>query len=240
MKISPLLRWLLAFLFPMVGPGEEDAGDLEGEGDDAGDLEGEGDDAGDDDGDDGKTGAVKPDPHEERVTAAEKLAREANEQVQALQRAAQNRPDPSADEEERKLRDPAVSDLEKWQIRSNRALLQSQLQSQQALFEAKDMADSTNYMAKSVSNPLYSKYKDKVEAELTKARSMGANPPREFLLERAIGRDMLAGNFKTKTTPVPAKQINRGKPNSARSDTPSRSGASDRDKRAARLQNINI
>lgn len=177
-----------------------------------------------------------PDPITARLEAAETAAREAQEQVRTLQRA---RPDPTADEEERKMRDPATTELEKWQIQSNRALRASQTQSQQALFQAQDMADKTTYTVKSASNPLYAKYQDKVEAELAKARGMGQNASRELILQVLIGRDMLAGN--TKAAPKnKANAIPRGKPNAARSDTPSRGGMTEHQKRAARLADTQI
>ena len=227
-----LLRLLLLFAFPHATEGDPDPDD----------------DAAEDDGDDGMGDGEtvneevvepdqKPDPITARLEAAETAAREAREQIQVLQRA---KPDPTADEEERKLRDPNTTDLEKWQIQSNRALRQSQVQSQQALFQAQDMADKTTYTVKSASNPLYGKYEARVEAELTKARALGANPPREFLLEREIGRDMLKGNLKAATAKTKASAIPRGKPNSARSDTPSRSGMTEHQKRAARLADQQI
>lgn len=180
----------------------------------------------------------KPDPVEARVTAAETAAREAQEQIQALRRQASQRPDPTLDEEERKLRDPNTSELEKWQINSNRALRSSAQASQQALFQAQDMADRTTYQSKSVANPIYSKYESKVEAELKTARQNGQNPSRELILAVLIGRDQLAGNFKPAASA--GKPIARGKPVGARSDTPSRGTASEREKRIARLANIQI
>ena len=230
--MSALLRWLLAFLFPRVDePDTQDATDKaeDAPADDADDTDEAADDtteAADD----------KPDPAAQataRATEAERIAREAQEQVQRLQAQAQ-KPDPLADEEERKLRDPNTSDLEKWQIQSNRALRASQQQSQQALFQAQDMADKTAYTTKGISNPIYSKYADRVETELGKARANGSNVPREVILQLLIGRDMLAGQFKAKPAATP---VNRGKPNAARSDVGRRGSQSEHDKRRARLEN---
>lgn len=172
-----------------------------------------------------------------RVEAAEKLAQEAQDQLRALQRQAAQRPDPTLDEEERKLRDANTSELEKWQINSNRALRSSAQASQQALFQAHDMADRTTYQSKSNNNPIYSKYESRVEAELSKARQSGQNPNRELILAVLIGRDQLAGNYKPAAA---AKTVARGKPTGARSDTPARGSMSERDKRAARLANVQI
>jgi hypothetical protein len=228
---------LLAFLFPMatepadVDPPEDatdDTDDAAGE-----DVAETADETSED-----VAETDKPDPSE-RVKEVERIALEAQEQVRTLQRQATQRADPTLDEEERKLRDPATSELEKWQINSNRALRSSQQASQQALFQAQDMADKTGYQVKAASNPIYGKYEKRVEAELTKARNAGQNVGRELILAVLIGRDQLAGNFK----PAAAKSgkvIARGKPTGARSDTPARSGMSDREKRAARLANVQI
>ena len=234
--MSALLRWLLAFLFPRVDP-PEDGTDAEASADDSTDDDPDGTaSGGDDDAADPDKPDDKPDAAAQataRATEAERIAREAQEQVQRLQAQAQ-KPDPLADEEERKLRDPNTSDLEKWQIQSNRALRASQQQSQQALFQAQDMADKTAYTTKGISNPIYSKYADRVETELGKARANGSNVPREVILQLLIGRDMLAGQFKAKPAATP---VNRGKPNAARSDVGRRGSQSEHDKRRARLEN---
>jgi hypothetical protein len=225
-----LLALLLAFLFPGVDdPEPTDPVDAAPDATDEVDDSAEEIDASaaDDKPED------KPDPTLARVSEAERIAREAQEQVQRLQQQAQ-RPDPLLDEEERKLRDPNTSDLEKWQIQSNRALRASQHQSQQALFQAQDMADKTAYTTKGITNPIYSKYADRVESELAKARANNSNVPREVILQLLIGRDMLAGQFKAKPAAAP---VSRGKPNAARSDVSRRGSQSEHDKRRARLEN---
>jgi succinyl-CoA synthetase beta subunit len=69
-------------------------------------------------------------------------------------------------EEDAKLKDPNTTELEKWQIQSSRAIRQQAAQSNQALFQANDLFDKTQYMAKAAANPIFEKYKDKVEAKL--------------------------------------------------------------------------
>ena len=245
--MSDLLKTLMMIAWRFIAPhaidGEPDAPEDDEPPEDDGD-------SGDDDGaqDIGDGGAEpdtpppKPDAASARLEAAERAAREAQESVQALQRQSQRRPDPSHDEEERKLRDPNTSRLEKWQIESNRSLRQSHQQSANALFQAQDMADKTGYTVKSAANPVYSKYADKVEAELTRARANGANPPREMILQVLLGRDMLAGNFKPAAAkPGKAKDIPRGRSPGARSDTPARgNGGTEHQKRYARLANVPI
>ena len=234
--MNRLLWLLLAFLLPMATePVDADPPD---------EVVDEADDAS---GDDALEAAAdtedeaepdKPDP-QDRVKEVERIAREAQEQVEVLRRQATQRSDPTLDEEERKLRDPSTSDLEKWQINSNRALRSSQQASQQALFQAQDMADKTTYQVKAAANPIYTKYEKRVEAELNKARANGQNPNRELILAVLIGRDQLEGNFKPAAAKA-GKTIARGKPTGARSDTPARGSMSDREKRAARLANVQI
>ena len=232
--MSKFLLWLLAYLFPHATDGDPEPDD------DAPD-DGADDSAGDVDLDAEPEVEVKADDKPDRVEEAIRTAREASEQVAAIQRqTAAHRPDPTLDEEERKLRDPATTDLERWQIQSNRALRTSQQQSAQALFQAQDMADKTTYQVKAASNPVYDKYKDKVEAELSKARAQGSNIQREVILQVLIGRDMLAGNFKAAAAKTKAKDIPRGKSPGARSDTPSRVGGTEHQKRIARLQDVQI
>ena len=232
--MSLLLRLLLLFAFPHATEPDPGEGD-----DDAADEDLADDDTGSEDTTEDTTeSAAKPDPVAALLEAAQTATREANDKIETLRRQANTRPDPTMDEEERKLRDPATSDLEKWQIQSNRALRTSQQQSQQALFQAQDMADKTTYQVKAASNPVYSKYQDKVEKELDRARASGQNPPREVILQLMIGRDMLAGNFKAAADK--AKTIPRGKSPGARSDTPSRGSMTEHQKRAARLANIQI
>ena len=230
--MSNLLRLLLIFLCPMADDPEPPEPEAEVEAEepaDEPDIEAAADEP-----------EAEPDPVA-KFKEVETTLRETQEQMRQLQAQARQRPDPTMDEEERKLRDPNTSELEKWQINSNRALRSSAAQSQQALFQAQDMADKTTYQVKAASNPLYSKYEKRVDEELAKARQSGANPTREFILDILVGRDMRMGNFKS--APAVAgkgKVISRGKPTGARSDTPSRGGTSEREKRAARLANIQI
>jgi len=177
----------------------------------------------------------------ERAKNAEKMAKEAKDELDA-QRAQRNRqPDPTFAEEEAKLRDANTSDLEKWQIQSNRALRQSQAQSQQALARAEDLSDKAAYTQKSIKNPIYEKYADRVEDKLTKARAAGINTSREVILQLMIGEDVVAGKFTAKSAAsTGTKTIARGKSPGARSDTPARGRMSDREKRAARLQDTII
>lgn len=168
-----------------------------------------------------------------RTQEAERIAREAQEAVRRSQAG------PSADErlmqeEETRLRDPNISDQERWQIQSNRVIRQSQQQAQQALMQSKDMADQNLYLNKARSNPTYEKYMDRVEKVVAEQRARGMLIPREVVLAQEIGRDVIAGNFKSKAgSPAP---VLRGKPNAARSDTPRSGSMTERQRRVARLE----
>lgn len=254
--IPQWLAFLLAFFCPQATAGVEGAddtpGDDDGPGDDADEIsasdDGESDESDDGDADDGDDGDAGTPPvrkaakseSDGRADEAVRLAREAAESVRALTERQNQRPDPTFAAEDAKLADPATGELERWQIQSNRALRDAQAQSRQALFQAQDMADKTDYAAKGITNPVYAKYQEKVEKELATARSKGANPPREMVLDLMIGRDLRLGNFKAKAEVKTAKQIPRGKPTGARSDTPVRGSQSDRQKRAARLADRQI
>lgn len=177
----------------------------------------------------------------ERAKNAEKMAKEAKDELDAQRAQRNQRPDPTFAEEEAKLRDANTSDLEKWQINSNRALRQSQAQSQAALARAEDLSDKASYTQKSIKNPIYEKYHDRVEEKLAKIRAQGGNIDREFLLHKMIGEDVTAGKFTAKSAAsTGTKTIARGKSPGARSDTPARGRMSDREKRAARLQDTQI
>lgn len=56
-------------------------------------------------------------------------------------------------------------------------------------FQMKDSSDKSIYTAKAISNPLYAKYADRVEAKLTEMRKQGQNSDREVILDFLIGRD---------------------------------------------------
>lgn len=244
--MSKLLRYLLLVLFPHVDPGEEEDPPQDDADEQDEDIQASGD-GGADDSQPDDTGAGEDPPQRapsrrekaviearERAQAAERKADEAMAEVKRLQ-TAQAAPDRQFADEEAKLRDPATTELEKWQIQSNRALRQSQQQSQAALAEARDMADRTMYAQKALTSDIHKKYQDKVEDILQQWRKNGQNPPREFLLHLAIGKDVAEGKFKDKPgTKQPT--IPRGRTPGARSDVPRSGGRTEAEKRRARLQ----
>ena len=253
------LLFLMFFVFPHAGdvegaegtPGDdapEGDADAAGDDDDAGSDDTDTDDethAGgvDDDGDGDESSAPARGKTARRDTSADdarEALRMARESRETLERMRPTQADPVFADEERRLADANTSELEKWQINANRTLRETQQRSQRAEFQAQDMYDKATYQAKSVANPLYAKYADKVEKQLAEARSKGANPPREFVLDLVLGRAMREGNFKPASKAAAKTTIPRGKSPGARSDTPARGGTSDHQKRTARLANINI
>lgn len=244
-KLLKLLIGRLGFIFPMVGEVDDSVGDppsdepeIEASDDDLGDDPTPEDDEIPEDPALEARPARRSDDVRSRVEAAERRAEEALRKAEALSNPSpsQTQEDRIRADEDRRLNSPDTSEMEKWQIQANRALRQSQEQSRQALFQAQDMADQTAYQAKALKNPTYAKFSDKVESELKKARAQGQNIPRELILQVLVGRAVLEGKRKSPATPSPS----RGKPNAARSDVPARSSMSDKQKRAARLQNQQI
>ncbi len=149
--------------------------------------------------------------------------------------------DPTFEEEERRLRDANTSEMERWQIQSNRTIRQTQQAAQQALQQAQDMADRTAFQAKMQSDPRRAKYETRVEDELARARSMGQNASREAIYFYMLGKDIAEGKLKPKAkAKAPAADVPRGKPAGVRSDVPTRGSKTDHQKRAERLANLNI
>jgi hypothetical protein len=138
-------------------------------------------------------------------------------------------------EEEARLRDPNTTDMEKWQIQSNRTIRETQAQAQGFLMQGRDDRDAAAYERKAATNPTYDKYRDKVEAQVAKERAAGRLVQREMVLAYLVGQDIISGNLKSNKAST-SKPIPRGKTTGARSDTPRTGRMTDAQKRAARLQ----
>jgi hypothetical protein len=189
---------------------------------------------------------------EERRREKEELERERRARIDAETRAAAARPpaqttaDPEWDAEETRLRDTTISELERWQIQSNRAIRGSNRAAQSAYFQAQDLADKTSFDRLAHTMPkLYNRYQSRVEAAVADMRSKGQNAPREAVLRLFIGDDMVKGLIKPKTKAKAAATettttVDRGRTPGARSDVRAKSGNSEREKRRARLENVNI
>jgi hypothetical protein len=175
---------------------------------------------------------------------AERLEREAAE---ARSRA--NPPQPTPDQrlheqEEAKLRDPNTSDVERWQIQSNRTLRQAQQDASAARLEARDLNDKAEFRLKAVEDPRIKQYADRVETELAKMRAQGQNAPREAIYTFLLGQDVRAGKVKaTAAAPKPKGSLPdsaRGKPTGVRSDVSGKARKTESEQRRKRLEGINI
>lgn len=154
--------------------------------------------------------------------------------------AANPRVDPTFEDEERRLRDPSTSELEKWQIQSNRTLRATEARATQALMQAQEMQDRTRFEAKAASDPRRSKYIERVEEEVSRAKARGQMASREDVYYWMLGKDIAEGKVKSKTAAKAAPDVNRGKSPGVRSDVQARGARTEREKRAARLANMAI
>lgn len=200
-----------------------------------------------------------PDPVADSAAAlaTERSAREAAEaraeqyqrdlaEARAAQRpAAQSEDQKLYAQEEARLSDPKTTDLERWQITSNRTLRANNQASGAALFEARDIADRTAFRALEVTKPaLYKRYEKRVEEELAKVRSKGGNTTREGILRFLIGSDAVEGKLapQKRAAAAPANPaVRRGALPGARSDVRGKGAPmSNREKLAAKLDGVPI
>jgi hypothetical protein len=166
-------------------------------------------------------------------------------EAESLRRAAPVKQGQSDDErlhesEEARLRDPKTTDLQRWQIESNRKLRANDRNAQATLAQAMDTNDRTSFQQLSVTKPdIYKRYSERVETELTKMRERGQAAPRAAILRFLIGEDALAGKFTKKPPAEPKKDgVDRGRSPGARSDVAARGSLTEHQKRTKRLENI--
>lgn len=155
------------------------------------------------------------------------------------------RQDDESAREDAILKDPASTDLQKWQVTANRQLRAGSSAAQTALMQAEDVRDQTAFSRLAMSEPaLHKRYEAKVEEELGNARKQGYNPKREFIYNQLIAKDMREGKFKKKAAPAAddakGRTVNRGKLPGVKSDVGGRGGLSEHEKRRARLENVQI
>jgi hypothetical protein len=160
--------------------------------------------------------------------------------AEEARQAAAPRTDPTFEDEERRLKDPNTSELERWQIQSNRTLRATEARATQALMQAQEMQDRTRFEAKVANDPRRAKYLDRVEEEVTRAKSRGQMASREDVYYWMLGKDIAEGKLKTKAKAAPASNVNRGKSPAVRSDVQAKGARTEHDKRVARLANMNI
>lgn len=172
---------------------------------------------------------------EAEVEAAKRYADEVRSRS-----AAPPAPDPEHQREEERLRAADLTELERWQIQSNRTLRENKRQAEEALRHAQDVSDRTQFQSKYQTDPRRSKYEDRIEKELSTLRQRGQNAPREALYFFMLGKDIAEGKLKPKTAKAPPADMPRGRTPGAKTDVTARGGKNEHQKRAERLANINI
>ncbi|WP_193098014.1 hypothetical protein [Burkholderia sp. Z1] len=250
--MSKLLQRLLGFLFPGVDDADP-SGDPGGSGSDpAGDP---GDPGADHSGsdpvveDDFDFDFVEPaTPARRSISDADRLAALEAEVERRGRLADTSRGQPTMapvdsefQREEERLRATDVTDIERWQIQSNRTLRQSQQAAQTALFQAQDLRDQTLFESKIASDPHRARYRDRVEQAIQEERRAGRNASREAVYYYMLGKDIADGKLKPKAkAKTPAADVPRGKSPGVRSTVPNARGQTEHQKRAARLADVNI
>lgn len=254
--MSKLLQRLLGLLFPGVDgadpadPGGDAGGGDPGDDGDGGGDPGAGDPAADIPEDDYDFDFVEPATPSRRATSdADRLAA-LEAEVERRGRAVDTSRAPTApapitdrdyEAEEARLRDPNTTDIERWQIQSNRTLRQSQQAAQAALFQAQDLRDQTLFEAKISSDPHRARYRERVEAAVQEERRAGRNASREAVYYYMLGKDIADGKLKPKAkAKAPAADVPRGKTPGVRSNVPPARGQTEHQKRTARLADVNI
>lgn len=182
----------------------------------------------------------------ERAQTAEEARIRAEATLEAERRMRQSAPDTEAqrlfEDEEARLRNPEVSEQDKYWIRANRTLRENTRTANQALTTAADMRDRTDFDRLAVTNPkVHKMYCERVEQELGKMRAKGQDAPRLALLRFMIGNDVMDGKLKSKpkakaSAAAAASGVDRGKPPGARSDMSAKGRTTESQKRRARLE----
>lgn len=142
--------------------------------------------------------------------------------------------------EEERLRAADLTDLERWQIQSNRQIRESRTFAANALAQAQEMTDRARFEAKMASDPRRAKYADRVEEEIGKARGRGQQASREDVYYWMLGKDIADGKLKSKPKASSAPAVPRGKTAGVRSDVPARGNRTGSDKLRARLEGQSI
>jgi hypothetical protein len=139
--------------------------------------------------------------------------------------------------EDRELADPKIDPNRKWQIEANRTLRETKSRTDATLFQAQDLSDKATFDLACAQNKRLAAVKGEVEEELKKARAVGQNPPREAMAFFLLGKKV-ATTPEKKPTPVVKAGSERG--TQVRSDVRPNGKLTDHQKRAKRLENIQI
>lgn len=199
----------------------------------------------------GAAGADKGQPNAE-LESARREAREARERAERAEREAadiraQNQRASSEEarrqaDEDRILADPNADANEKWRIQANRRIRFAEQTAAQTAFTSQDSSDRANFSISCQGNKRLAYVKDQVETELARMRANGQNAPREAIAYFLLGKMAASAKPKGQAKAAPAKSGPRGGASSGagRSDVQAKSGQSEREKRRARLENVNI
>lgn len=157
--------------------------------------------------------------------------------------------DPDYEREEEQLRqakasgDQNVINWAEFQVRTARDTRAARSEAAAARFEARDASDRSSFEKLEITQPKYYKlYAERVEQIVNDFKSKGQTPaPRRMIMRYLLGEDADNGKFTRKAKPAgEPKTVDRGKMPGARTDVRSKGGASEREKRRARLENVNI
>ena len=233
-----LLKWLLDRLSPRVDPGDDETPP-----------------AADDDETPPAADDEPPEPKplsraqrdiiatRTRAQTAERDLAEARSQLEIARRqpSQPTESDKLWQEEEAVLKNPEADSWQKYAVRSARDSRAANINAQNAILRAEDLADQARFERIEVEKPkLFVAYKDRVDTMLKELRSRGNNAPRDKLLAILVGEDMLSGKLKSAAT-TSAKPVRASTPG-ARSDvsSSSRGAMSESERREKRLENVRI
>ena len=139
--------------------------------------------------------------------------------------------------EDRELADPKLDANRRWQIEANRTLRETKSRTDATLAQAQDLSDKANFDLSCATNKRFAAVKGEVEEELKKARSMGQNLPREAMAYYLLGKKVATAPEKKAAAPAKPGS-DRG--TAVRSDVRPGGKMTDHQKRAKRLENVNI
>jgi hypothetical protein len=169
--------------------------------------------------------------------ATERAAAERSRAAAPPQHVAPSQDQQIFEAEEARLRDPAITEGERWTINANRSMRASNRAANEALRNSIDISDKAEFDRACAETPAIKKYAERVEAKLAEVRKAGNNMARMAIVRFLIGDDAVSGKLKSKTAkPAPATRVERGAAPSMRSDVRTRGGMNDRQKRAQRLE----
>lgn len=199
-----------------------------------------------------RTQERQPSRAERRISTQQEALRSRDQQIADLNKRLdqvllqnQQRQEPAETPAQREQRLALLDPVERMRVEMHEAQNVSTRQMQAMAFQMQDTSDKATFDAKSLVDPLYSKWGPKVESFLSELRSKGQNVGREQALKYLIGEAALANRKVTsgQQRRAGAERVarNRTTPSNSRSDTSTaRRSGSDGTALERRLENINI